>query len=125
MNYYQKRDYNYTYLGIGTMGRSSIYFTSLKTLYSTWNEQELARQVAFMPCLVALIKAPTFEEALNFVDLISSLKGNPVKSTRKYLVLNTPSIDQSLLQNKTGNINVHIISEGERCWFSQIVVSCD
>ena len=122
INHYQN---NYMYSGIGTMARSSIYFTSLKTLYSTWNEQELARQVAFMPCLVALIKATTFEEALNFVDLISSLKGNPVKSTRKYLVLNTPSVDQSLLQNKTGNINVHIISEGERGWFSQIVVSCE
>ena len=107
------------------MGRSSFYFTSLKLMYNTWNEQELARQLAIMPCLVALIKTTSFEEALNFVDKISAVKGNPVKSKNKHLVLHTPDIDQRLLQNKTiGNINVHIISQGETGMFWQIVVLC-
>ena len=105
------------------MGRSSIYFTSLKLLYRTWNEQELARQVAFMPCLIAFIKTDSFDEAMNFVDRISGLKGNPVKSKKKYLVLNTPDIDQRLMQNKTGNINVHLISsEGDTGRLWQIIV---
>ena len=107
------------------MGRSSIYFTSLKLLYRTWNEQELTRQVAFMPCLIAFIKADSFDEAMNFVDRISGLKGNPVKSKKKYLVLNTPDIDQRLMQNKTGNINVHIISEDETGRLWQIIVLCE
>ena len=95
------------------MGRSSIYFTSLKLMYSTLNEQELARQVSLMSCLIALIKADSFDEAMNFVDRIIGLKGNPVKNKKTYLVLNTPNIDQRLMQNKTGNINVHFTSEGE------------
>ena len=99
------------------MGRSYIYFSSLRLLYSTWNEKEIARQVMFMPCLVALIKADNFDEAIDFVDHVSSLPGNPVKSKKKYLVINTPTIDERLMQNKTGNIHVHIIKEGEtgRC----------
>ena len=61
---------------------------------SYWKEQELAQQVAFMPCLIALIKANNFDEAINFVDFVSKLPGNAVKSTKKYLVLITPYIDQ-------------------------------
>ena len=80
-------------------------------MYSTWDEQELSRKLSFMPCLVALIKTSNFEDALSFVDRISAVKGNPVKSKKKHLVLHTPYIDQRLLENKTiGNINVHIIS---------------
>ena len=99
------------------MGRTSFYFTSLKQLYSTWTEQDLAHQVALMPCLIALIKENSFDEAMNFVDRISGLAGNPVKSTKKYLVLNTLNVDQRLMQNISGNVNVHVISEGEsgRC----------
>ena len=100
------------------MGRSSFYFTSLKLMNSTWSEQELARQLAIMPCLIALIKTTIFEEAMNFVDNISAVKGNPVKSKKKHLLLYTPSIEQRLLQNKTiGNINVHIISQDETGMF--------
>ena len=82
-------------------------------LYSSWNERELARQVAFMPCLIGLIKTDSFDEAMAFVDKISSIPGNKVKSKKKYLVINTPTIDERLMQNKTGNIPVHIIKEGE------------
>ena len=103
----------HNYLGIGQLGRSSIYFTTLTLLYSSWNERELARQVAFMPCLIGLIKTDSFDEAMAFVDKISSIPGNKVKSKKKYLVINTPTVDQRLMQNKTGNIHVHIIKEGE------------
>ena len=81
-------------------------------MYSTWDEQELSRKLSFMPCLVALIKTTNFEDALSFVDRISAVKGNPVKSRKKHLVIHTPYIDQRLLENKTiGNMNVHIISK--------------
>ena len=94
------------------MGRSSFYFTSLKLMYNTWSEQELSRQLSVMPCLVALIKTTSFEDAMSFVDRISAVKGNPVKSKKKHLVLHTPYFDKRLLENKTiGNINVHIISK--------------
>ena len=93
------------------MGRSSFYFTSLKLMYDTWGEQHLSRQLSIMPCLVALIKTSNFEDALSFVDRISAVKGNPVKSKKKHLVLHTSYIDQKLLENKTiGNLNVHIIN---------------
>ena len=96
------------------MGRSSFYFTSLKLMNDTWGEQQLSRQLSVMPCLVALIKTSNFEDALSFVDRISAVKGNPVKSKKKHLVLHTPYIDQRLLENKTiGNINVHFISKAD------------
>ena len=80
----------------------------------TWGEQELSRQLSIMPCLVALVKTTTFEGALSFVDRISAVKGNPVKSKKKHLVLHTPYIDQRLLENKTiGNINVHFINKAD------------
>ena len=77
------------------------------------NDQELAQQVAVMPCLIAVIKTNYFDDAIGFLDRMSELQGNSVKSTKKYVVLITPQIDEQLIQNKTGNINVHIISEGE------------
>ena len=77
------------------------------------NDQELAQQVAVMPCLIAVIKTKHFDDANGFLDRMSDLQGNSVKSTKKYVVLITPQIDEQLIQNKTGNINVHIISEGE------------
>ena len=96
------------------MGRSSFYFTSLKLMYNIWGEQELSRQLSIMSCLVALIKTTNIEDALSFVDRISALKGNPVKSKKKHLVLHTPYIDQRLLENKTiGNINVHFIRKAD------------
>ena len=79
----------------------------------TWGEQELSRQLSMMPCLFALVKT-TFEDALSFVDRISAVKGNPVKSKKKHLVLHTPYVDQRLLENKTiGNINVHFVSKAD------------
>ena len=100
-------------LGSGQIGRSYTNFANLKLLYSTWSKEELAHRLASMPCFIALIMSDSFDDAIHFVDYISDLKGNPVKSKKKYLILNTPNIDQSLLQNKTSNFNVHIISHGE------------
>ena len=100
--------------GVGWLGRSSIYFTSLDLLYDTWKEEELALQVASMHCLIALIRTENFEEAMRFLDKINNLKGGtPVKSRKKYLVINTPNIDSGLMQNKTGFIGVHIVEKGE------------
>ena len=67
-----------------------------------------------MRCLVAFIKADNFPEAMDFANYVTSLPGNPVKNKKKYLVLMTPVIKYSLLQNQTGNVAVHIISPNER-----------
>ena len=91
----------------------------MKLMNNTLGEEGLSRQLSKMPCLVALIKTPNFEEALEFVDRIAAVKGNPVKSRKKHIVLHTPYIDHSLLENKTiGNINVHIISKADSGRFS-------
>ena len=66
-----------------------------------------------MPCLLAFVKADSFMEGMQFVDLISGLEGNVIKNRKKYLILKTPTIDQNLLQNKTIPFNVHIINEGK------------
>ena len=83
-------------------------------MYNTWGEQELSNELSTMPCLIALIKTTNFEDALSFVERISAVKGNPVKSRKKYLVLHTPYIDRKLLENKAiGYIDVHIISKAD------------
>ena len=89
-------------------------------LYDTWKEEELALQVASMNCLITFIKTDDFEGAMTFLDKINSLPGGtPVRSRKKYLVINTSkTIDSSLMQNKTGNINVHIVGKGEEGKFS-------
>ena len=73
-----------------------------------------------MHCLIALIQTDDFEEAMKFLDKMNSLPGgSPVRSRKKYLVINTTSkIDSMQMQNKTGNINVHIVKEGEGGKFS-------
>ena len=95
------------------IGRSYTYFANLELLYSTWNREELIHQVSSMQCLIALIESDSFSEAMQFVDFISDLKWNPVTNKKKHLILNTPNIDQELLQNKTNNINVHMISQSK------------
>ena len=84
-------------------------------LFYTWKDKELALQVASMHCLIALIKTDDFEEAMTFLDNINSLPGGTrVRSRKKYLVINTTSkLDSMQMQNKTGNINVHIVKKGE------------
>ena len=72
---------------------------------------ELAHIVASMPCFIAFVRAGDFAEGLQFVDHISNLEGNPMKNKKKYLIVMTPTIDHSLLQNKTGNTNVYVIHQ--------------
>ena len=110
---------------LGT-GRSSFFFTDLKQLYRNWDKMDLARQVASMPCLLAFIKADNFSEGMRFVNLISGLEGNVIKNRKKYLILKTPAIDQSLLHNKTIPFNVHIINDSKtgKVYFSIPVFEC-
>ena len=105
------------------IGRSYIYFANLELLHSTWNRAELIHQVSSMQCLIALIMSDSFTEAMQFVDFISDLKWNPAKNKKKHLILNTPNIDQELLQNKTNNINVHVISQAKGMYTSSLVSS--
>ena len=104
-------------------GRSYTYFANLELLHSTWNRAELIHQVSSMQCLIALIMSDSFTEAMQFVDFISDLKSNPAKIRKKHLILNTPNIDQELLQNKTNNINVHVISQAKGMYTSSLVSS--
>ena len=73
-----------------------------------------------MHCLIALIQTDDFEEAIQFLDKMNSLPGGSrVRSRKKYLVINTTSkIDSMQMQNKTGNINVHIVKKGKGGEFS-------
>ena len=73
------------------------------------DETEFARHVTSMKCLIAFIKVDSFDEGIQFVDYLSSLKGNPVVKTKKHLVLMSPTIDEALLKNKTIRFNVHIM----------------
>ena len=97
-------------------GRSSFFFTNLEHLYSTWDETELAHEVATMPCLVAFFRAGSLDKGMQFVDYINGLKGNPVKNRKKYLIIMTPTINKTLLKNRTIHFNVHIINDqGKTC----------
>ena len=40
------------------------------------NDQELAQQVAVMPCLIAVIKTNHFDDAIGFLDRMSDLQRN-------------------------------------------------
>lgn len=64
-----------------------------------------------MPCLIAFVKAESFAEGLTFVDYIEGLPGNSLKRKKKHFIIMTQTVDHSLLQNRTGNFNVHIISQ--------------
>ena len=64
-----------------------------------------------MTCLIAFIRVESLGEGIKFVDHLSSLKGNPVTKTKKHLILMSPTIEESLLKNKTTHFNVHVISK--------------
>ena len=102
-------------LCLGT-GRSTFFFTSLKQLYSTLDEAELARRISDMQCLVAFAKAESFAEGVQFLDHINGLRAleRPLKSKKMFLILMTQeTIDGTLLQNKTNHFNVHMINQGK------------
>ena len=52
----------------------------------------MAMRIGSMPCLIAVVKADVFDEAMEFVDGISALAGNQVKSRKKHLIIISPII---------------------------------
>ena len=72
----------------------------------------LANQVASMPCFIVLAKEANFTEGMNFVNYIETLPDNTVQRKKKHFILITQNIENSLIQNRSGNANVHIISQG-------------
>ena len=93
------------------LGRSSMYFSDLELLYNTMDKEEVAARVKSMPCLISFIKTDIFVEAMQFVEYINSLPGNAAQNRMKYIILMTPYVDETHLQNRTSNINVHIIQQ--------------
>ena len=103
------------YFNLSARARS-VFFTSLKRLYSTWDEAELARQISSMRCLIAFARADRFAEGVQFLDHINGLGAleRPIKSKKMHLILmSQETIDETLLQNKTNHFNVHMISQGK------------
>ena len=92
------------------LGRTTIHFTDLEILYNTMDKDEIAARVKSMPCLISLIQADIVE-AMQFVEYINSLPGNTAQNRMKYIILMTPFVDETQLQNRTSNINVHIIKQ--------------
>ena len=107
--------YEIVILCLGT-GRSSYYFNTLKQLYSTLDEAELARRISSMPCFIAFARADSFAEGVEFLDHLLGLRAleRPIKSKKMTVVLMTKeTIDETLLQNKTNHFNVHMINQGK------------
>ena len=92
------------------LGRTTIHFTDLEILYNTMDKEQIAARVKSMPCLISLIQADIVE-AMQFVEYINSLPGNTAQNRMKYIILMTPFVDETQLQNRTSNINVHIIKQ--------------
>ena len=90
-----------------------MHFEDLNHLYSTMDEAKIVDRAASMSCLVAFVEEDNFAEAMQFVDFINTLPGNPIKNRKKHLIIMTQTRDHILLQNKTVSFNVHIISSGE------------
>ena len=67
--------------------------------------------VASMPCLTVLLKEDNLAEAMKIVDYVEDLEENSANRKKKQFILITQNVDYSLLQNRTGNVNVHIISQ--------------
>ena len=72
---------------------------------------EVITQIASMPCLLALVKEANFTKGMNFVNYIEDLPDNSVKRKKKHFILITQNADYKLFENRTGNANVHIISQ--------------
>ena len=71
----------------------------------------MEHHIAYMPCLTVLLKEDNLAEGMKFVDYVEDLQDNSVKRKKKQFILITQNVDYSLLQNRTGNVNMHIISQ--------------
>ena len=72
---------------------------------------EVITQIASMPCLLAVVKEANFTKGMNFVNYIEDLPDNSVKRKKKHFILITKYVDYNHFENRTGNANVHIISQ--------------
>ena len=93
--------------------RSLLYFTNLGQFYRAMDEITLGQQVASFQCLIVLLKENNLAEGMELVDFIVNLEEASVRRKNKHFILMTKNVDYGLLQNRTGNFNVHIISQGE------------
>ena len=93
--------------------RSLLYFTNLGQFYRAMDEITLGQQVASFQCLIVLLKEDNLVEGMKLVDFIVDLEEASVRRKNKHFILITKNVDYGLLQNRTGNVNVHIISQRE------------
>lgn len=79
-------------------------------------------QVSSMPCLIVLLMEDNLAEGMKFVEFVEDLPDNSVKRKKKHFILMAQNVDYSLLQNRTGNVDVHIISQdGQGVCFVSVV----
>ena len=93
--------------------RSSLYFTNLGQFYRVMDEITLGHQLTSITCLIVLLKEDNLEEGMKFVNYIVDLPDTAARRKQKHFILKTQNVDYGLLQNTTGNSNVHIISQRE------------
>ena len=93
--------------------RSLLYFTNLVQFYRAMDEITLGQQVASFQCLIVLLKENNLSEGMKFVDFIADLAEASVRRKNKHFILITKNVDYGLLHNRTGNVNVHLVSQRE------------
>ena len=71
----------------------------------------IGHHVASMPCLSVILEEDNFAKGMEFIDFMEDLPENSAKRKKKLFIFITQNVDNSLLQNRTGNVNVHIISQ--------------
>ena len=93
------------------VGRSSIHFDELREFYSTMDLTQITKLISTITCVIAHVKADSFNEAVAFLDFINGLPGNMVKNRKKYLVLMIPTatIDYGLIHNQSSMFGTHFI----------------
>ena len=89
------------------------------------DKNSIGYQVSSMPCLIVLLKEDNFAEGIKFVDFVENLPDNSVKRKKKHFILMTQNVDYSILQNRSGNVNVYIVSQnGKGACFLYVVHIC-
>ena len=79
-------------------------FSSMKQLLELKNDKTLAAVITSSSCLSVIAQSKQVEDISTLVDLVSRSK---VKN--KYLIVQTPLLNMTLLQTKKINFNVMII----------------
>ena len=89
-------------------------------LHKTIDKIAIGHHVASMQCLSVIVKEDNFAKGMEFIDFIKDLPENSAKRKKKLFIFITQNVDNILLQNRTGNVDVHIISQagkGKYSWF--------